>query len=36
MLKDPAHPEAAKEFMNFLQTKEAKDIFVKYGFTIHE
>mgnify|MGYP002522809691 CR=1 FL=1 len=36
MLKDPAHPEAAKEFMNFLQTKEAKDVFVEYGFTIHE
>ena len=35
MLKDPAHPEAAKEFMNFLQTKEAKDVFVDYGFTIH-
>ena len=36
MLKDPAHPEAAKEFMNFLQTKEAKDVFVEYGFTIHK
>lgn len=36
MLKNPEHPEAAKEFLNFLQTKEAKDIFVEYGFTIHE
>jgi molybdate transport system substrate-binding protein len=36
MTKDPQHPEAAKAFMDFLQTKEAKDIFVEYGFTIHE
>ncbi|WP_407424834.1 molybdate ABC transporter substrate-binding protein [Methanobrevibacter sp.] len=36
MLKNPEHPEAAKEFLNFLQTKEAKDVFVQYGFTIHE
>jgi molybdate transport system substrate-binding protein len=36
MLKNSTHPEAAKEFLNFLQTKEAKDVFVQYGFTIHE
>jgi molybdate transport system substrate-binding protein len=36
MLKDSKNPDAAKEFLNFLQSKEAKDIFVKYGFTIHE
>ena len=35
-LKNPKHPEAAKAFMDFLQTKEAKDVFVEYGFTIHE
>lgn len=35
-LKNPEHPEAAKAFMDFLQTKEAKDVFVEYGFTIHE
>ena len=34
-LKDSPNPEGAKEFMDFLQTKEAKDIFVQYGFTIH-
>ncbi len=36
MLKDSEHKDAAKEFLNFLQTKEAKDVFVEYGFTIHE
>ena len=35
-LKNPKHPEAAKAFMEFLQSKEAKDVFVEYGFTIHE
>ena len=35
-LKNPKHPDAAKAFMDFLQTKEAKDVFVEYGFTIHE
>ena len=29
------HPDAAKAFLDFLQTKEAKDVFVSYGFTIH-
>jgi molybdate transport system substrate-binding protein len=36
VLKDSKNPDAAKEFVNFLQTKEAQDIFVKYGFTIHK
>lgn len=36
VLKDSKNPDAANEFVNFLQTKEAQDIFVKYGFTIHE
>ena len=35
-LKNPKHPEAAKAFMEFLQTQEAKDVFVEYGFTVHE
>ena len=35
-LKNPKHPDAAKAFMEFLKTKEAKDVFVEYGFTIHE
>ena len=35
-LKNPEHPEAAKAFMEFLKTKEAKDVFVEYGFTIQE
>jgi molybdate transport system substrate-binding protein len=36
MLKNTTNPDAAKEFLNFLQTKEAKDVFVSYGFTINE
>ena len=36
MIKDAKHADAAKEFLDFLQSKEAKDVFVKYGFTIHE
>ena len=35
-LKDAPNKEGAKEFMDFLQTKEAKDVFVEYGFTLHE
>jgi molybdate transport system substrate-binding protein len=35
-LKNPKDPDAAKAFMEFLKTKEAKDVFVEYGFTIHE
>jgi ABC-type molybdate transport system substrate-binding protein len=30
------HSDAAKLFYEFLQSKEAKDIFTKYGFTIVE
>ena len=36
MVKDSNNTDAAKAFMEFLQTQEAKDIFVEYGFTIHE
>lgn len=36
MLKGSEHSDAAKAFIDFLQTQEAKDVFVKYGFTIHE
>ena len=36
MIKDAKHSDAAKAFLDFLQTKEAKDVFVEYGFTIHE
>ena len=35
-LKNTTDPDAANAFMDFLQTKEAKDIFVEYGFTLHE
>lgn len=35
-LKDSKNSDAAKAFMEFLQTQEAKDKFVEYGFTIHE
>ncbi len=35
-LKNTTNPDAANAFLDFLQTKEAKDVFVEYGFTIHE
>ena len=30
------NPNASKAFLEFLQSQEAKDKFVEYGFTIHE
>jgi molybdate transport system substrate-binding protein len=36
VLKDSKDADAANKFLDFLQTKEAKDVFVDYGFTIHE
>ena len=36
VLKNSTNPDAANAFLDFLQTKEAKDIFVEYGFTIHQ
>lgn len=36
MIKDAKDADAAKAFLEFLQTQEAKDKFVEYGFTIHE
>ena len=35
-IKDTNDTDATKAFMDFLQTQEAKDKFVEYGFTIHE
>ena len=35
-LKNSTDSDATKAFMDFLQTKEAIDVFVEYGFTIHE
>ena len=35
-VKDTNDTDATNAFMDFLQTKEAKDVFVDYGFTIHE
>ena len=35
-IKDTNDTDATKAFMDFLQTKEAKDVFVDYGFTLHE
>ncbi|WP_407374349.1 molybdate ABC transporter substrate-binding protein [Methanobrevibacter sp.] len=35
-LKNSTDSNATKAFMDFLQTKEAKDVFVEYGFSIHE
>jgi molybdate transport system substrate-binding protein len=36
MIKDAKDADAAKAFLEFLQTKEAKDVFVEYGFAIHD
>ncbi|WP_093196837.1 molybdate ABC transporter substrate-binding protein [Siphonobacter aquaeclarae] len=33
-LKNAPHPEAARDFMNFLTGAEAKKLYRKYGFTI--
>ena len=33
VLKSAAHPEAAKTFLEYLQTKEAGDVFESVGFT---
>ncbi len=35
-LKNSTDSEATQAFLDFLQTQEAKDVFVDYGFTIHE
>lgn len=35
-LKDAQNETATIKFLEFLQSKEAKDIFVEYGFTIHD
>ena len=35
-IKDSKNADAAAKFMEFLQTQEAKDKFVEYGFTLHE
>ncbi|MCC6288300.1 MAG: substrate-binding domain-containing protein [Chitinophagaceae bacterium] len=32
ILKEAPHKEAAKDFMNFIKSKPAKDIYKKYGF----
>lgn len=36
VLKDSKDADAANAFVEFLQTQEAQDVFVEYGFTIHE
>ena len=33
MLKDAAHPEEARAFLDFLATPEAGDVFARAGFT---
>lgn len=35
-LKDTNDTDATNAFMDFLQSQEAKDVFVEYGFTLHE
>ena len=34
-LKDAQNDTATIKFLEFLQSQEAKDVFVEYGFTIH-
>ena len=34
VLKDAPHMEAAKEFLTFIQSDAAKEVFKKYGFTV--
>lgn len=36
VLKNTNDTDAAQKFIDFLNTQEAKDVFVEYGFTIHE
>ena len=36
MIKDAKDADAAQAFLDFLQTKDAKNVFVEYGFTLHE
>lgn len=35
LLKKAPHPQAAKDFMDFLTSNTAKDIYVKYGFNVN-
>lgn len=35
-LKNSTDSDATDAFLDFLQTQEAKDVFVEYGFTLHE
>ena len=35
-LKNSTDSEATQAFIDFLETQEAKDVFVEYGFTLHE
>jgi molybdate transport system substrate-binding protein len=35
-IKDTNDTDATNAFMDFLQSQEAKDVFVEYGFTLHE
>lgn len=32
-IKNNPHPYTSKDFSNFLLTKQARSVFVKYGFT---
>jgi len=36
LVKDSKQPEAAKKFLNYLDSKEAGDTFNKFGFILRD
>jgi molybdate transport system substrate-binding protein len=36
LVKETRQPDAAKKFLNYLDSKEADDIFKKFGFTLRD
>jgi molybdate transport system substrate-binding protein len=36
LVKESKQPDAAKKFLNYLDSKEASDIFKKFGFILRD
>jgi molybdate transport system substrate-binding protein len=36
LVKQARQPEAAKRFLNYLNSKEAAEVFKKFGFTVRD